>query len=244
MKKIALIGVFAAVFLYAVAATAYGIHARDSSIRGWAQASKFAATGTMPRALLLRLAGLPADASNPTEINRALRDYVYRSNKVGGNSPKGLVTPQLIFTHLGVAGWDELCGGMSEALAWALNNVGIEARVVQLATKDFVEGRDAYDTHVTVEARIDGKWRISDPTFNVAVSCSDGEKFIAVEGVRACLQRGRHLTFVQGRTQIENRTIASYYAPYRDFFFAYKTKGKEVPADWLAHALAYYPNLQ
>ena len=108
MKKIALIGAFAAVSLYSVAATAYGLHARDSSIRGWAQASKFADRRIMPRALLLRLAGLPADASNPTKINRALRDYVYRSNKVGRDSPKGPVTPQLIFTHLGVAGWDEL----------------------------------------------------------------------------------------------------------------------------------------
>jgi hypothetical protein len=63
------------------------------------------------------------------------------------------------------------CGPLSRILRDALLANGIKARRVIL----FRNFLDMYDTHSTVEAFVDGKWRVYDPTFHVALK-QDGQR--------------------------------------------------------------------
>ena len=65
----------------------------------------------------------------------------------------------------GRAGGGLICGGLAQVFHDALVANGIPARRVILWRNMFELG----DTHTTVEAFIDGKWRIFDPTFHVSV---------------------------------------------------------------------------
>lgn len=61
-----------------------------------------------------------------------------------------------------------LCAGMAQVFRDALLSIGIPARKIVLKRNLF----DTFDTHVTVEAWINGKWRIYDPTFHIKVNAS------------------------------------------------------------------------
>ncbi len=137
----------------------------------------------------------------------AIRDYVYRSFD---NEPEELasVTPDIVYAALGSDENNMYCGGAALAYTWALNAIGIPARFIQLGGQDFLAGKDLYQTHATVEAMIDGKWEISDPTFNVSVRCTDNDiENLSVHGVRTCLALGGTLKYLPGRTQFKDRLV-------------------------------------
>lgn len=69
-----------------------------------------------------------------------------------------------------------LCAGMAHVYRDALLSQGIQARKVVLKRQRY--GRE--DTHVTVEAWINGKWRIYDPTFHITLK-SNGERIGAFD---------------------------------------------------------------
>lgn len=149
--------------------------------------------------------GLP-----PLDTARHLRAYVHEANIVGSGEFYGADGRKLFF-NLGRAGSEQQCGGMSWALAWALNTLGIPARVVQLAGERYIRGEDAMQTHVTVEALIDGQWRIEDPTFDTEFGCSDGQTALSVTDARQCLSIGG---VVVGASSDE---FATYLAAYLRF---------------------------
>jgi hypothetical protein len=64
----------------------------------------------------------------------------------------------------GRAGGGLICAGMAQVFCDALLANGIPARRVFLQRNMF----DSQDTHVTVEAWVDGKWRMYDPTFHIS----------------------------------------------------------------------------
>jgi hypothetical protein len=66
--------------------------------------------------------------------------------------------------EIGRAGGGLICAGMAQVFTDALLANGIPARRVFLLRNM----NDNLDTHVTVEAWVDGKWRIYDPTFHIS----------------------------------------------------------------------------
>jgi len=68
------------------------------------------------------------------------------------------------------------CGSMAQIFHDALTAIDIPARRVLLQREVF----DTYDSHVTVEAFVDAKWRIYDPTFHIVV-VSNGRRVGAIE---------------------------------------------------------------
>lgn len=150
-----------------------------------------AATNDAILASLVRREASITEALAQEQQSRAIRDLVYRTNVIG--SSDNPARSGEIFVHLGEPGYEQLCGGMSDAYAWALRQIGVPARVVQLASQRFLDGENRFDTHVTVEVLIDGKWRVSDPTFNAEFQCSGNYEFLDIEGMRACVNGGNAL---------------------------------------------------
>lgn len=70
--------------------------------------------------------------------------------------------------ELGRADGGLICSGMAQLFHDALITQGIPARRILLQRNVF----DVFDTHATVEAFVDGKWRVYDPTFHVALKAN------------------------------------------------------------------------
>jgi hypothetical protein len=151
----------------------------------------------------------------------AIRNSVYRKFD---NGPENINIehshPSLVYAVLGSDQNDMMCGGAAIAYSWALNTVGIPARIVQLAGNKFLAGNDQHQTHVTVEVLIDNRWRISDPTYNASFKCSDGNDFLSVKGVMACLNHGGALRPVVGKAQVVGRSLSDL-SLFDQYFAAY-----------------------
>lgn len=196
---------FAAVAIIAIGASVYAYRARDSAIRGWAYADQVALeaaarvdaanesareavaaaerSGIGPyRALWETILGGP---KTDRSFVFAAASHVHQNIPLGNTDTKGTVYERYRSAMLGL-GETALCGDFSVFLADILNRSGIPSRVVQLAGQDFVEGLDKYATHVTVEALVDGKWVIVDPTINATFACGSRSDLLDVAGVRAC----------------------------------------------------------
>jgi len=78
-----------------------------------------------------------------------------------------------------------LCAGMAQIFRDALLSIGIPARKVILKRSVF----DITDTHATVEVWINGKWRIYDPTFHVAIRA--GDERVGASEVREWILHGK-----------------------------------------------------
>lgn len=186
--------------------------------------------GDLSNEIVRRDAGLaiigPLD---PKRAALAVRDYIYRTYRL---EPERLpnASPAMRYASLSSPDGTMFCGGAGVAYVWALQAIGIPARFIQLAGDDFLDGIDGFDTHVTVEAFLDGAWQISDPTYNVSVACStDPAKPIATPEARACIKDGHSLVLTPGKTQIAEKTkwgskIADPKV-YQRYFSAY-TRGK------------------
>lgn len=88
----------------------------------------------------------------------------------------------------GQTGGGTLCGGMAQVFRDALLAVDIPARTISFQRNPF----DTLDTHMSVEAWVDGKWRMFDPTFHIAlrVGGQDGE-YVGVLEAREWYLMGR-----------------------------------------------------
>lgn len=102
------------------------------------------------------------------------------------------------------------CNDMGLVFSEALSALGIPSRRIVLARNIF----DKYDVHATVEAWVDGKWRLYDPTFNVS-PVSNGEVIGAFEA--------REI-FFHGNWNIEFRFFGDVRYPARleNYYMRYK----------------------
>lgn len=87
--------------------------------------------------------------------------------------------------EIGRAGGGLLCGGMAQIFKDALLAQGIPARSVTLQRNLF----DLYDVHASVEAWVDGKWRLYDPTFHLTLKA--GGKRVGAFEAREWFIKGR-----------------------------------------------------
>ncbi|OJY09545.1 MAG: hypothetical protein BGP05_17235 [Rhizobiales bacterium 62-47] len=203
-------------------------------------------------------ANLPLKGTlNARKAALAVRDYIYREYDGGPEDLPG-ASPATLWTALSSDSSDGMmCGGAGLAYSWALHAIGIPSRFVQLAGENYLSGKDMYQTHVTVEAWLDGAWEISDPTYNVSVACSDHpSKHIATPQARECIQRGKSLVLIPGKTRFSKRSkyAGKTISPkrYASYFAAYRRRSTSTPygsvdedsapqADWLEIALKAYP---
>ena len=101
------------------------------------------------------------------EIHKRHREYVDQLKVQGLDDPvssRNYHFVDYILTHGGI------CGHRSLLLITALRTYGIPARKLLLVSADH-----QFCTHVVVEARIDGKWRVLDPLFGYVFRRADGE---------------------------------------------------------------------
>lgn len=238
----------------------YAIKARDSAIRGWAEVAvlqeKLGTPNDQYRRMILRDAGIhPFHPLERRQVALAVRDYIYRTNWVSAEPSPPITDPAEKYLMMGYPRGENSCGGLSVIYAWSLHQVGIPARTVQLAGKDYIAGRDVLQNHVTVEVYIDNKWEISDPLFNASFDCSNGAKNLSIPEAFVCLQSGSELVPLRGKTRegkgavtFENAGVSypDYYGayvrqPYREQDFSAEID--EYPeAGWLDKAMKLYPD--
>ena len=121
------------------------------------------------------------------------------------------------YLKLSAGGAPMLCGGMADAYRFVLSKLGVRSRRVQLATADYVEGRGQLDTHVAVEVydEADGRWFVSDPTFNLSWRCEGDQRLASFSELRDCHAQGRTLLpDSNGRPLLPGRRVQDYYLPY------------------------------
>lgn len=85
----------------------------------------------------------------------------------------------------GRSGRGAICGGMAQVFRDALISLGIPARTVQFQRNPF----DLFDTHVSVEVWVGGKWRLFDPTFHIALR--QGREYVGAVEARNSLLTGK-----------------------------------------------------
>lgn len=108
------------------------------------------------------------------------------------------------------AGRGLICGGMAQVFHDALIANGIPARIVLFRRDIF----DAYDSHVSVEAFVNGKWRLYDPTFHFYID-RNGERLSALEA-RASLYTNHH-----GEAKIINLGPTRYPARLDNYYIKF-----------------------
>lgn len=201
----------------------YAYHARNSAIRAWdeSQRTHVSALEAMQIFAPIKIRndiGVDAEAT-PMMIAVAARDFVYRQSRIG---PEDTLKPWERYIRTADGDITQVCSGMAQAYAFALGVLKIPARIVTLGTEDYVLGRNRYDTHATVEALIDRRWIVFDPTFNVSFDFSNSERQLSTPGMKSCVDRGHNLVPIKGKTQMKGRTVEDYYLPYEKLLFAYE----------------------
>ena len=173
--------------------------------------------GTHRQEVLLDIGLEPSRSFDDTEAALRAREFVYLTNTLPADRSTRFSTrsdfyPVYIAWKAGDAQF--LCGGMSYVHAWMLEELGIPARSVLLATEEFFNG-DRFATHVTTEGYIDDQWQVLDPTFNAALHC--GSSTADVLALREC----NDVNWTVG-TQLPGRTLDEYPTPFIDYLFAYR----------------------
>ena len=112
------------------------------------------------------------------------------------------------------------CGGSSYVMAWILEELGVPARGVQLASQDFIDGKNEGETHVTTEVFLDREWIVYDPTFNVVFQCNNG-KDASILDLVDCLMEGGEITWKPGEDYGAGHTIEEYPVPIERHLSAY-----------------------
>ena len=172
------------------------------------------------------------DLSDQKSVVSTVREYIYMNNVSPSGwplrPPFGAVSPidtrgdfywQFLEWKAGSKKYQ--CGELGYVQAWMLEELGIPARGVALATVDYFSG-GIYTTHVTTEAYLGGRWVISDATFNVTLQCNGGEN-TNVLGLRECLSAGGTVTWLSGPAYRAPLSLEEYFTPFANLLYAYET---------------------
>jgi hypothetical protein len=114
------------------------------------------------------------------------------------------------------------CGNLAMAEVLLLQEIGIAARPVSLASRDFAEDNDQFAAHVLLEFfdPDDGEWVLSDPTFNIGIENEQGNRI----GLKAILSSESTLptpswSILQFPQTQPGRTAGEHNIPYKDLFW-------------------------
>ena len=146
----------------------------------------------------------------------SLRDAIYENVPLGA-TPKDYQYYSPIQSYLQAVhgGHAQICGGYAQLYIFALEARGINTRRVGMF-RNIDESVGPMDSHVSVEAYINGYWIAMDPTFNVSF-VDDAGRFLGWAEIRARILNGE--TVIATRNNMDsspNRSsISTYYAPIR-----------------------------
>ena len=108
-------------------------------------------------------------------------------NQVKKVEPEESNSPYKILINAQKENKGALCSGMARIFFESLTVSGLPARLILLNRNIF----DNYDSHVTVEVFINGKWRIYDPTFNVSFKNSNNDDKLSAQEISKLLVSGK-----------------------------------------------------
>lgn len=148
-------------------------------------------------------------AKSDWEVAVLLRNHAYSSTKVG---PGSVALPFTLESYQEVrsGSQDLLCYGMSVLYSAMLQAFGLESRFVDLAGPEL-----GYDTHTTVEVRINDEWVLQDPTFNIHWEAEG--KPVGVVELRAAFYDGKRPSpSTDGFPLLPGRSVQEYYIPYEE----------------------------
>ncbi len=172
------------------------------------------------------------DLSDAKSVVAKVREYVYLNNiapanwplkppfgPVSGINTKGDFYNQYIQWKAGQYRFE--CGELGYVQEWMLEELGIPAHDVALATVDYFNG-NIYTTHVTTEAYFNNKWSVTDATFNVTLQCNNGED-ASIHELKDCLNKGGTITWHSGPAYKAPLSLEEYTTPIANLIYAYQT---------------------
>ena len=223
---------------------------KDSQLQAWLYSDlEVAATlsllqlrefNTDVRQWILDWAGCLAEDSVQAKVSK-VRQALHSCSVLTPGSPV-LVTAkrhQFLVNFMQSKSVHGYCGNFGLAETLLLAEIGIPARPVQLATKQFVEGQDRFATHVLLEFFDPdiGKWVLSDPTFNIGFEDKDGNRLGLSEILADPDPEHPAWRTIQFYPTQANRQVDVYSIPIADFFSqVFTTSIDHFPAP---HANAY-----
>ena len=179
----------------------------------------------------LVLSDLRSKYGNANNLVVKLREYTYLNTKVGRGGFDYGGDHVSHFLNFRKSNAKQLCDGMAATYQWLLSLFGIPSRTVQLATKDYVDGKRGGDTHVTVEVfdLINNQLYVSDPTFNITLSCKGHNTKAGIKELRKCALYGNGIDFNHdGISYIKDRVVEGYYLPYEKLLYGVKAPAMSV----------------
>ena len=156
------------------------------------------------------------DSMPPEQVAALAREWVYTKNHPLPDTPATLGRPGVdLYRALRDGQERHWCMGMAHVLAWMLEELGIPARQVALATPAFFAGAK-FETHDTVEVFV-GRWVVHDPSFNVTYQCAGGDD----AGITDLFQCQDAVTWRYGKVVYAERTLEAYPVPFKDHLYGY-----------------------
>jgi hypothetical protein len=141
----------------------------------------------------------------------ALQWTMNRTDKIGLNPHND--PDSLLFSLEN--GYGAMCNDMAVIYQNSLASMGLPSRKVILMRNIF----DLYDTHTTVEVKLNKKWVIMDPTFNVSFTDSRGTLLSAQE-IKIFFLKGKYREInpvFYGETKYPAR-LGNYYLDFLPFY--------------------------
>lgn len=245
----ALVALLATAVVATAGATSYALYARDSAIRGWAEAAS----------LNDRLAEKEAEAStsrilspeetiNYSQMTNQLSDYnsamkwliMERAGikDIDSDLRIGLLLTSHLYNETNFSGeyistnnnvlryfltennkTFNYCSDLSQTLVWLLKFFEIDSRIVNIAANSFFE-KERGDTHTFVEARLEGENVVLDPTFNTTYRCSSDGKDLDAISLFECVKDGNSIFPKYISIPRPKRSVGEYYISLEELFYA------------------------
>lgn len=175
------------------------------------------------------------DLENDSEekIALSLMDFVFRTT-VRGHTPTNLkeASQRYLFAHY-TPPLQQLCSGYVTEFRYLLNHAGLQSREYGLASPSAFN-KNSGDTHAILEAFINKKWVLLDPTFNCYWNCSDGRRMLSLQELHSCIKSGNTLIAQEGITKIRDYSLKEYYMDFKNLIYAYRAEGPDGTfGDWM-----------
>jgi len=186
------------------------------------------------RQVVARLVGLGTEDSIKA-IAYKLTDALYQNNADFSHDDH-FSTPEITFAMTMAGQSSNLCSGLSQNLHWALNQFAIPNRYIILAAQTFLDGKQLGDTHELIEAQIDGRLMVLDPTFSVTYCDGDDPTPIDAKTMADCAKAGTLKSIQIGKPRA-GLGLADYYMPIDKLTAAMQATGG--PPDFYQVELPY-----
>jgi hypothetical protein len=242
MRERLLIACASVAVLAALAIGWYAIRARESAINGWSAwstehtARQIAETdleiaktdleknrrlisdhNDAFRWLLAEKAGIK-DADSDMQIAEKLTRHIYTETPFTNPYIETTNDPLRYFLTVNKKTFN-YCSSLSMTLEWALDLFDVKSRIVNVAAKNFFTDKKG-DTHTFIEAMIDGRPIVFDPTFSTTYTCGKSNRPADAKTMFECVKEGQSIRPTYLSTPRPGRSLAEYYITLEELFYA------------------------